>query len=407
MPALNFGAFMAGFATQAQKIEEESAKIGMELIKEAIEDFREESKDWKSKYNTELKSWETIAKSVKGMFGNDKQAELKTIAVLEKGKPYALDFIKSAQEQAKKKGFESPAQLIDFGDQTLPKGMSAIDWVRSGAPDMSLEAKPFLDKGQFTGMKTGVFGRQIYPEGMGRIERTEKTYLDTPVGIRKPLPQAEFTDIYSTSEVPGPFSSTEEERFRKAVLGTLAARSSKVGGVSFDAYGNANYKLDNAKAISEIERHADEIMERFNEMRRNARSIESAPSVNDARDFARKFAMGDVHKDIYDLGRKPVVDDSIIDDQSQAAADAGAQPQESRQSRTNRPPAVDYITPEIENSRQYQELVNPSSTAPKMSKYERRIKLKEYLISQGVPEMTATAYVLNLIPSADMDQNYP
>ncbi|MGB1651332.1 MAG: hypothetical protein ACPHEP_09910, partial [Acidimicrobiales bacterium] len=362
----------------------------------AIEDFREESKDWKSKYNTELKSWETIAKSVKGMFGEDKQAELKTIAVLEKGKPYALDFIKSAQEQAKMKGFTSPAQLIDFGDQTLPKGISAIDWVRSGAPDLSLEAKPFLDKGQFTGMKTGVFDRQIYPEGMGRIERTEKTYLDTPVGIRKPTPQAEFTDIYSTTEVPGPFGSTEEERFRKSVLATLAARSSKVGGVSFDAYGNANYKINNAEAEAEIERHTDAIMKRFNEMRRNARSIEMAPSVNDARDFARKFAMSDVHKDIYDLGRnnQPVVDDSIIDDQSQAAAD-------------DRPTAVDYITPEIENSRQYQELVNPSDTASKkMSKYERRIKLKDYLISQGVPEMTATAYVLNLIPS-DTDQQYP
>jgi hypothetical protein len=69
MPALDFGAFMAGFATQAQKIEEESAKIGMELIKEAIDDFREESKDWKSKYNTELKDWEVLGGRIRDMVG--------------------------------------------------------------------------------------------------------------------------------------------------------------------------------------------------------------------------------------------------------------------------------------------------------------------------------------------------
>ena len=50
MPALDFRAFAAGFATQAQKIEEESAKIGMELLKKAMDDFREEAKDYKPKY---------------------------------------------------------------------------------------------------------------------------------------------------------------------------------------------------------------------------------------------------------------------------------------------------------------------------------------------------------------------
>ena len=385
MPALNFGAFMAGFATQAQKIEEESAKIGMELIKEAIEDFRVESKDWKSKYNTELKGWEAIAKNVKEMVGGD---DVKTIAVLRKGKPYALDFIKTAVDVAKKKGFNSPAQLVDFGDKTLPKGVNAIDWVRSGAPDMSLEAKPFLDKGQFTGMKTGVFGRQIYPEGMGRIERTEKTYLDIPTGIRKDeIPQAEFTDIYSTSEVPGPFSSTEEERYRKSVLATLAARSSKVGGVSFDAYGNANYKLDNAKAIAEIERHADEIIKRFNKMRGDARSLESAPSINDARDFARKFAMKDLYKDIYDLGRdnnSPVV----IPPQG---GGRGAQPQAQ---------TGGTITPAMTNSQQYKNIVAPNTSAPGYkpeTKLERKKELAMYLMNQGISQVDAVAHAQQVI----------
>jgi hypothetical protein len=389
MPALDFSAFMAGFATQAQKIEEESAKIGMELIKEAIEDFREESKDWKSKYNTELKGWEAIAKNVKEMVGGD---DVKTIAVLRKGKPYALDFIKTAVDVAKKKGHSSPAQLIDFGDKTLPKGISAIDWVRSGAPDMSLEAKPFLDKKQFEGMKTGVFNRQIYPEGMGRIERTEETYLDIPVGIRKDeIPEATFTDIYSTSEVPGRFESPEEERFRKSVIGTLASRSSKVGGVSFDAFGNANYKLDNAEAIAEVERHADLIMERINKMQMDATSIESAPSVNDARDLARRFAMSDVYKDIYDLGRAKAeeVDDDVIDDQAQAAA--GQTPQTPQTGGT-----IKSVTSQIANDPSVANLVTLPSNWQSMGlpkgKGVRRQAIAQALIKLGVDPTVANQY---------------
>ena len=390
MPALDFGAFMAGFATQAQKIEEESAKIGMDLIKEAIEDFREESKDWNSKYNTELKDWEVLGGRIRDMVGDDAKA----IAVLRKGKPYASDFAKTAVDVAKAKGFDSPADLVDFGEATLPKNINVMDWVRSGAPDMSLEAKPVLDKGMFEQMKTGVFKRQIYPEGMGRIDRTEETYLDIPVGIRKDvIPEAKFTDIYSTIEVPGTFSSTEEERYRKAVLATLASRSSKVGGVSFDTAGNPIYKIDNAEAVAEIEKDADRIMERIINMRSSAETIESAPTVNDARDIARQFAMSDVSNiaQRYDLGRGQ--------QQQQPPPDDDQQGNQQEQRRSQRPEAVDYLTPEIENSEEFQRLVNPSDTAPQMSTYERRIKLRDYLISQGVPEMTATSYVLNLIPS--------
>ena len=383
----NFGAFAAGFATQAQKIEEESAKMGMDLIKEAIEDFREESKDWKDNYNTELKDWELLAGRIRDMVGDDAKA----IAVLRKGKPYASDWAKTAVDVAKARGHDSPADLVDFGEATLPKNIDVMDWVRSGAPDMSLEAKPVLDKGMFEQMKTGVFKRQIYPEGMGRIDRTEETYLDIPVGIRKDvIPEAKFTDIYSTVEVPGKFSSTEEERYRKAVLATLASRSSKVGGVSFDTFGNPIYKIDNAEAVANIEKDADRIMERIINMRSSAGSIESAPSVNDARDIARQFAMSDVSNlaERYDLGRgqQPPPDDDQQGNQQERRRNQG-------------PEAVNYLTPEIENSEEFQRLVNPSDTAPKMATYERRIKLRDYLISQGVPKATATSYVLDLIPS--------
>jgi hypothetical protein len=381
--AFDFGAFAAGFATQAQKIEEESAKIGMELIKEAIDDFREESKDWKSKYNTELKDWEVLGGRIRDMVGDDAKA----IAVLRKGKPYASDFAKTAVAVAKARGFDSPADLVDFGESTLPKNIDVMDWVRSGAPDMSLEAKPVLDKGMFENMKTGVFKRQIYPEGMGRIERTEETYLDLPVGVRKDvIPEAKFTDIYSTLEVPGRMSSTEEERYRKAVLGTLASRSSAVGGVSFDTAGNPIYKIDNAEAQAQIEKDADRIMDRIINMYSASESIETAPSVNDARDIARQFAESDVSNlaQRYDLGRGQ---------QQQQPPAGGNQQQQQQQSQQT----GGAITQAMVNSQQYQSAVNPPSTAQPMSKLARRGALVNYLTSQGISQQDAVAHAQQAI----------
>ena len=392
MPALNFGSFMAGFATQAQKIEEESAKIGMELIKEAIEDFREESKDWKSKYNTELKSWETIAKSLKGMFGSDKLAEEKTIAVLKKGKPYALDFIKTAMKVADDKGFNSPADLIKFGDDTLPKerGITAIEWVRSGAPDLSLEAKPFLDKGQFTGMKTGVFDRQIYPEGMGRIERTENTYLDTPIGIRKPMPQAEFTDIYDATVKPKAMSSPEESRFRKQVTAVLASRSSKIGGVSFDAFDNPNYKIDNAGAIAMLEAHVNQIMESIRKQRQTATSAETAPTLSGASAEAIAFASDEQYKDLYDLPKK----EEVVKKQNPNSPQGGGGGAQS-QAQTG-----GTITPAMTNSPQYKNIVTPNTGAPgykPKTKLERRKELAMYLTNQGISQIDAVNHARQVI----------
>ena len=389
MPALDFGAFMAGFATQAQKIEEESAKIGMELIKEAIDDFREESKDWKSKYNTELKDWEVLGGRIRDMVGSDAKA----IAVLRKGKPYASDFAKTAVAVAKAKGFNSPADLVDFGESTLPKNIDVMDWVRSGAPDMSLEAKPVLDKGMFENMKTGVCKRQIYPEGMGRIERTEETYLDLPVGVRKDvIPEATFTDIYSTTEVPGPLGRTDRAAFKREALNVLKTRSSALSGLSFNLDGSPNYENVSAQAAATAEKHAQQIMDAFERMYSDATTLETAPGADDIETLASGLA--DEFDNFYDV--KPL---KLSKEENDAEEDSQQQQEQERQSRSNREPAVDYLTPEIENSEEFQRLVNPSDTAPKMSTYERRIKLRDYLISQGVPEMTATSYVLNLIPS--------
>ena len=385
MPALDFGAFMAGFATQAQKIEEESAKIGMDLIKEAIEDFREESKDWKSKYNTELKDWEVLGGRIRDMVGDDAKA----IAVLRKGKPYASDFAKTAVDVAKAKGFDSPADLVDFGEATLPKNINVMDWVRSGAPDMSLEAKPVLDKGMFEQMKTGVFKRQIYPEGMGRIDRTEETYLDIPVGIRKDvIPEAKFTDIYSTIEVPGPLSRTDEAAYKREALAVLSTRSSALAGLNFALDGTPNYEDIDATAAATAEKHARNIVNQVKEMRRKATSLETAPGLDTISFIANGFA--DKFDNFYDIKPKD------LSTSSPAGGQGGAQQQQQQTQQTQQTGGA--ITQTMVNSQQYQNAVNPPSTAQPMSKLARRGALVNYLTSQGISQQNAVAHAQQAIP---------
>jgi len=381
----DFGAFAAGFATQAQKIEEESAKIGMELIKEAIDDFREESKDWKGKYNTELKEWEGIAGRIRDMVGDDAKA----IAVLRKGKPYALDFAKSAVQAAKDKGFDSPADLVDFGDKTLPKNIDVMDWVRSGAPDMALSAKPVLDKSQFEGMKTGVFGRQIYPEGMGRIERTKETYLDQPTGEASKLaiPEATFEDIYSTREVPGPMSRTDEAAFKKEALSVLRTRSSALAGLNFALDGTPNYEDIDASAAATAEKHAQQIVNKVKEMRRSATSLETAPGLDTVAFLANGFA--NEFDNFYDIKPKDL---SKVPPPAQGGG-AGAQPATTQPTQQT----GGAITQAMTSSQQYQSIVNPPSTAQPMGKLARRGALVNYLTSQGISQQDAVAHAQQVI----------
>jgi len=384
--AFKAGAFLAGLATQAVRIEEESAKIGMELINEAIEDFREESKDWKSQYNSELKEWEQLADYVKEMVGDDARA----IAVLKKGKLFASDFIKNARTRADELGLNEPKDLIEFGDETLPKGLSVIDWVKSGAPDMSIPAKPFLDSEQFKEFKTGVFGRQISPEAAGRVDRTTKTFLETPTGIRKQVVPDVEIDLYGTRKVPEAFSSTEEERYRKVVLATLASQSSKVGGVNFDTAGNPIWKIDNAKAIAQIEQHADQIMDKVRAQRAAAETEESAFGTTDARDLARSFAQSDVAslKELYDLNR----------DQA-TGGQGGAQQQQQQQQQTTSQQTgqtVTTVTPQIANDPSVASFVTRPSTARAMGPGKRRQEIEKALIALNVDPTVARQWAQNV-----------
>ena len=398
----NFGAFAAGFATQAQKIEEESAKMGMDLIKEAIEDFREESKDWKDKYNTELKDWELLAGRIRDMVGDDAKA----IAVLRKGKPYASDWAKTAVDVAKARGHDSPADLVDFGEATLPKNIDVMDWVRSGAPDMSLEAKPVLDKGMFEQMKTGVFKRQIYPEGMGRIDRTEQTYLDTPDSIRKDvIPEATFTDIYSTIEVPGQRSGPQTKSLRTQVVAQLAQGVPALAGLTFDINtGSPIYTDAQAPAVRVVNRHADAVMsmaERQIKLQRS-KGLDQQEALTDTEilNITRNFMSGDFEFPEFEDTKEQIknfytISDALEEPNPQlTGGNQGGNQQQQQPQQTGG--TIKSVTSQIANDPSVANLVTLPSNWQSMGlpkgKGARRQAIAQALIKLGVDPTVADQY---------------
>lgn len=117
-------------------------------------------------------------------------------------------------------------------------------------------------------------------------------------------------------------------------------------------------------------------------------SIETAPSVNDARDIARQFAESDVSNlaQRYDLGRG----------QQQQQPPAGGNQQQS-QTQQQSQQTGGTITQAMVNSQQYQSAVNPPSTAQPMSKLARRGALVNYLTSQGISQQDAVAHAQQAI----------
>jgi hypothetical protein len=254
---------------------------------------------------------------------------------------------------------------------------------------MSIPAKPFLDSEQFKEFKTGVFGRQISPEAAGRVDRTTKTFLETPTGIRKQVVPDVEIDLYGTRKVPEAFSSTEEERYRKVVLATLASQSSKVGGVNFDTAGNPIWKIDNAKAIAQIEKHADQIMDKVRAQRASAESEESAFGTTNARDLARDFAQSDLDslKELYDLNRDQTSPLPPVGGQGSAQQQQQQQQQQTPSQQTGQ--TVTTVTPQIANDPSVDSFVTRPSTAPAMGPGKRRQEIEKALIALNVDPTVA------------------
>jgi len=238
--AFKVGAFLSGFATKAQEIEEESAKIGRELIKEALDDFRAEAKNYNKEADQETREYIELAKVLRPMLKDDN----KVTAVLDKGKTFAQLFIRDAENTAKKKGYDSVADLVRVSD-SFEGVIDPIQWIRSGAP-INITAPTYVGPDE---MRTPVFNRKVSAgEGQAR-EGIEKAYIRTPTdSLVAPTAEIEISAVEDLSKLQySPPSRTDDKQYRAAFEEALGRASGFDVSYDTDGLGGVIVKLQGAK----------------------------------------------------------------------------------------------------------------------------------------------------------------
>jgi hypothetical protein len=412
MPALDFKSFLAGFATQAQKIEEESAKIGRELIEEAIEDFREQAKDYKTKKDGEIKEYDELARRLLPMLGND---HVKVKMVLQEGKGEALNFIQKAESTAARKGFKTTADLITYTEDQLKsmggKDISAFDFIRSGGVPSVVTAPPRLDMSEFAKVKTGVFGRQISPEAPDRISRISETYIGEQKVPTTGVPKADLTNLYDLKERAQDFTPSATRGLRKDVVRTLSAGSPAASAIQFDNNNDPIYSDENSAALNVIQGHANLIMDLVEKQRRDAEDKDLAYTQTDILDLTRNFMLGknetgeisseDLQK-FYTLPSNLEQYFTMYPDSGNTAQsnNANAQQPQTQSAQTQSAQAgAGSVSQDILSSTQYQTIVNPPSNSSfaGMAKFSRRKALITLLEQLGVSTSVATSHAQQAI----------
>lgn len=414
MPALDFKSFLAGFATQAQKIEEESAKIGRELIEEAIEDFREQAKDYKTKKDGEIKEYDELARRLLPMLGND---HVKVKMVLQEGKGEALNFIQKAESTAARKGFKTTEDLITYTEDQLKsmggKDISAFDFIRSGGVPSVVTAPPRLDMSEFAKVKTGVFGRQISPEAPDRISRISETYIGEQKVPATVVPKAQLEDLYDLRQVADPRSESETRALRRDLTSVLASSVPALEGLKFDPVTLVpNYTEKQAAAGRVVDKHVSNLMRLSELQRERVTDREQALTTTQILDLAESLKQGDVSLGGYYSPEKyqsVTFDDkpedlrsfySIQSDIGQYLKSIG-----SPGSKTPPPPpppqggGANTVSAQIMQSTGYLNIVNPSSTrtTKKVAPLQKRKDLVDYLVSQGVDQTVAVQHAQDVI----------
>jgi hypothetical protein len=249
MPALDFRAFAAGFATQAQKIEEESAKIGMELLKKAMDDFREEAKDYKPKYEEEIRNKKEQATYLRDSFGlSDTQVKV----LLDRGDLGVRDFVGKAEKAKNFQQLDDYKGLVKLAEAQEPiTGFDVIDYIDSGAY-VKTKAPVYVGPEAF---KTGVFGREVSLGGKDTVESTKSAYIPEKGGYEGDVPSSMGATVDLTSELKRgafePITGPEDKRYRSAfteAFGSFAGTSllqNTDGTFRFsDSRAGANTKLE-------------------------------------------------------------------------------------------------------------------------------------------------------------------
>jgi hypothetical protein len=220
MPALDFRAFAAGFATQAQKIEEESAKIGMDLLKKAMEDFREEAKDYKPKYEEEIRNKKEQAMYLKDTIGLD---DTQVKVLLDRGDLAVKDFVANAKDARDFQQLDDYKGLVRLAEAQEPiTGFDIIDYIDSGAY-VKTKAPVYVGP---EGFKTGVFGREVSLGDKSTVESTKSAYIPEKGGYEGDVPSSMGATVDLTaSKKRGafePISRTDDKGYRSSFTEAFA-----------------------------------------------------------------------------------------------------------------------------------------------------------------------------------------
>lgn len=250
----NLGAFAAGFATKATEIEEESAKISRQLLKEALDDFRAEAKNYKTEVDRETKEYKELANMLTPLL----QDPNKVTAVLDRGKGFAKLFIQKAESVAKNKGYSSVADLVRVSD-AFEGTIDPIDWINSGAP-IDISAPSYMGPKE---MRTQVFGRKM-DGGEESAERIRKAYVRPPYAesLTAPMATIELDAPQDLSKQRfGTPSRTDISYTKATIKKTLADMSGVEADYYTDQSGALQVKLAGASEQQQARLRAD--TERF------------------------------------------------------------------------------------------------------------------------------------------------
>lgn len=246
----NVGAFAAGFATKAVEIEEESAKIGRELLKEALDDFRQEAKNYKEEVDRDTKEYTELANILTPMLKDPN----KVTAVLDRGKGFTKLFIQKAEDVAKAKGYKSVADLVRVSE-AFEGTIDPIDWIRSGAP-IDVSTPTYVGPQE---MKTAVFKRDIGDRDK-QVKGIESAYISKGTGEALTAPMAEI-DIMAPEDLSktrfGTPSRTDIAYSKATILKTLADMSGVSADYYTDASGTLQTKLSGASEAQQARLRAD------------------------------------------------------------------------------------------------------------------------------------------------------
>ena len=295
MPALNFKAFAAGFATQAQKIEEESAKIGVDLLKKAMDDFREEAKDYKPKYEEEIRNKKEQATYLRDTLGlSDTQVKV----LLDRGDLGVKDFVAKAGKAKSFQKLDDYKGLVRLAEAQEPiTGFDVIDYIDSGAY-VKVKAPVYVGP---EGFKTSVFAREVSLGDRDTVESTKSAYIPEKGGYEGDVPSSMGATIDLTSETkrgafePYPSTSARPAAIKKEIAEQIA----RAAGTSIELQTDGSFRwlVGDKDVEARLARDAERAYRNWIDLHRPETGADVALGTFSPYDSAIDLAMEELNKE--------------------------------------------------------------------------------------------------------------